>query len=161
VRPLVVFVDAGTEPALNHEAEDFMDQVLTSPGLTLVPPSKKLVWTGRVLSGLVVAFMLFDGAVKLVPIEPVLEAMGRLGYPLDIARHLGVLLLSCTALYVVPRTQLLGAVLLTAYLGGATATHVRIGDPFWFPIVMGVLLWAGVYLREPRLRALLAAPNAH
>jgi hypothetical protein len=138
-----------------------MDQVLTSPSLTLVSPSKKLVWTGRVLTGLVVAFMLFDGAVKLVPIEPVLEAMRRLGYPLEIARHLGVLLLSCTAaLYVIPRTQLLGAVLLTAYLGGATATHVRIGDPFWFPIVMGVLLWAGVYLREPRLRTLLAGPNA-
>jgi hypothetical protein len=137
-----------------------MDHVLTSPGLTLVPPSKKLVWTGRVLTGLVVAFMVFDGAVKLVPIEPVLEAMGRLGYPLGIARYLGVLLLSCTALYAIPRTQLLGAVLLTAYLGGATATHVRIGDPFWFPIVMGVLLWAGVYLREPRLRALLVGPKA-
>ena len=153
-------VNAGTKPAPNHEAEDFMDQVLTSPGLTRVPPSNKLVWTGRVLSWLVVAFMLFDGAVKLVPIEPVLEAMGRLGYPLGIARQLGVLLLCCTALYVVPRTQLLGAVLLTAYLGGATATHVRSGDPFWFPIVMGVLIWAGLGLREPRLRALLAGHDA-
>jgi hypothetical protein len=86
----------------------------------------------------------------------VIEATARLGYPVEIARHLGVVLLASTILYVVPRTQVLGAVLLSAYLGGATATHVRIGDPFWFPIVLGVLLWAGLYLREPRLRALLA-----
>ncbi len=137
-----------------------MDQVLTSPGLTRAPVSKKLVWTGRVLSGSVVAFMLFDGAVKLIPIEPVLEAMRRLGYPVELARHLGVLLLSCTVLYAIPRTRVLGALLLTAYLGGATATHVRIGDPFWFPIIMGVLVWAGLYLREPRLRALMAVPDA-
>jgi hypothetical protein len=129
-----------------------MDQVLTSPSLTVVPFSKKLVWTGRVLTGLVVAFLVFDGAVKLVPIEPVLEALRRRGYPVEIARQLGALLVSCTALYVIPRTRVLGALLLTAYLGGATATHVRIGDPFWFPIVMGVMLWAGLFLREPRLR---------
>jgi hypothetical protein len=132
-----------------------MEQVLISPSLTVAPFSKKLVWTGRVLTGLVVAFLVFDGAVKLVPIEPVLEACRHLGYPVELARHLGVVLLSCTALFVIPRTQWLGALLLTAYLGGATATHVRIGDPFWFPIAMGVLLWAGFYLREPRLRALL------
>jgi len=71
-----------------------------------------------------------------------------------------LLLVTCTVLYVVPRTQVLGALLLTAYLGGATATHVRIGDPFWFPVVMGVILWAGLYLREPRLRALLTTPSA-
>lgn len=133
-----------------------MDQVLTSPGLAVAPFSKKLVWTGRVLTGLVVAFLVFDGGVKLVPIEPVLEALRRLGYPVELARHLGVVLVSCTAVFVIPRTQVLGALLLTAYLGGAAATHARIGDPFWFPIVMGVLLWAGFYLREPRLRALLA-----
>jgi DoxX-like protein len=133
-----------------------MEQVLTSPGLTVAPLSNKLVWTGRALTGLVVAFLLFDGAVKLIPIEPVLEAFRRLGYPVEVARYLGAVLLSCTALYAIPRTQVLGALLLTAYLGGATATHVRVGDPFWFPIVMGVLLWAGLYLREPRLRALIS-----
>jgi hypothetical protein len=113
-----------------------------------------------VLTGLVVAFLLFDGGVKLIPIEPVLEALHRLGYPVELARHLGVVLVSCTALHAIPRTQLLGALLSTAYLGGATATHVRMGDPFWFPIVMGVMLWAGLSLREPRLRALLGAPGA-
>lgn len=137
-----------------------MEQVLTSPSVAVAPVSKNLVWTGRILTALVVAFSVLDGAVKLVPIDPVVEALGRLGYPIELARHLGVLLLSCTALFVIPRTRVLGAVLLTAYLGGATATHVRIGDPFWFPIVMGVLLWAGFYLREPRLRALLAVREA-
>jgi len=137
-----------------------MENVLSSPLSAAAPSSKKLVWAGRVLTGLVVVFLLFDGAIKLVPIAAVIEATQRLGYPVDIARHLGLLLVTCTVLYVVPRTQVLGALLLTAYLGGATATHVRIGDPFWFPVVMGVILWAGLYLREPRLRALLTTPSA-
>ncbi len=122
--------------------------------------SKKLIWTGRALTGLIVAFLLFDGAIKLVPIAAVIEAFPRLGYSVDIARTLGLLLVTCTVLHIVPRTQVLGALLLTAYLGGATATHVRVGEPFWFPVLMGVILWAGLYLREPRLRALLAASPA-
>lgn len=134
-----------------------MDQVLTAPSLAVAPFSKPLVWTGRVLTWLVAAFLVFDGVVKLVPIEPVLEALRHLGYPLELARTLGVVLVACTALFIIPRTRALGAVLLTAYLGGAVATHVRIGDPFWFPIMMGAMLWAGLYLREPRLRALLSA----
>lgn len=117
--------------------------------------SNKWVWTGRVLSGLAIAFLLMDGAMKLVPIAPVLEACRRLGYAAELARPLGVLLCACTIVHVIPRTRVLGALLLTAYLGGATATHVRVGDPFWFPVLMGVILWAGLTLREPRLRALL------
>jgi hypothetical protein len=137
-----------------------MENVLVSPARPAAALSRKLVWTGRVLTGLIVAFLLLDGAMKLVPIDPVIEACVRLGYPTELARHLGVLLVACTILHVVPRTQVLGALLLTAFLGGATATHVRIGDPFWFPIVMGVLLWLGLYLREPRLRALLGTASA-
>ncbi len=137
-----------------------MDPVLTSPGLTVAPLPNKLVWTGRILTGLSVAFLLFDGVVKLSPIEPVVEAFGRLGYPVELAPYLGTVLVACTALHAIPRTQLLGALLLTAYLGGACASHVRIGDPFWFPIVMGLMLWAGLYLREPRLRMLLGTPGA-
>ena len=137
-----------------------MENVLSSPLSAAAPSSKKLVWAGRVLTGLVVVFLLFDGAIKLVPIAAVIEATQRLGYPVDIARHLGLLLVTCTVLHVIPRTQVMGGLLLTAYLGGATATHVRIGDPFWFPVVMGVILWAGLYLREPRLRALLTTPSA-
>ena len=137
-----------------------MENVLVSPVRPAAPLSKKLIWTGRVLTGLVVAFMLFDGIIKLVPITPVIDAFNRLGYDPDIARHLGALLVGCTVLHLLPRTQVLGALLLTAYLGGATTTHVRVGDPFWFPIVLGVILWAGLYLREPRLRTLLATPSA-
>ncbi len=136
-----------------------MENVLVSPAPAAAPVSKKLVWTGRVLTGLVVAFLLFDGAIKLFPVAPVIDAFNRLGYSPDIASQLGVLLLACTVLYAIPRTQVLGALLLTAYLGGATATHVRVGDPFWFPIVMGVIVWAGLYLREPRVRALLASSS--
>jgi hypothetical protein len=136
-----------------------MENVLSSP-LPAAPGAKKLVWAGRALTGLVAAFLLFDGAVKLIPIAPVVEACQRLGYPAGIARHLGLLLIACTALHVIPRTQVLGGLLLTAYLGGATATHVRVGDPFWFPVVFGVIMWAGLYLRSPRLRALLAARSA-
>jgi hypothetical protein len=137
-----------------------MENALLSPTLPAASVAKKLVWTGRVLTGLIVAFLLFDGAIKLVPITAVIEASQRLGYPVDIARHLGLVLVTCSLLHLIPRTQVLGAVLLTAYLGGATATHVRVGDPFWFPIVMGVILWAGLYLRNPRLRALMGTPSA-
>ena len=129
-----------------------MENVLVSPA----PASTKLIWTGRILSGLVVAFLLLDGAMKLVPIAPVLEASARLGWPVELARSLGVLLVASTVLHVIPRTRFVGALLLTAYLGGATATHVRIGDPFWFPILMGVILWAGFTLRDARLRAVLS-----
>lgn len=132
-----------------------MENVLTSP-LSVAPVSKTPVWVGRVLTGLAVAFLLFDGAIKLVPIAAVVEACQRLGYPGNIARHLGLLLIGCTVLHVIPRTQVLGGLLLTAYLGGATATHVRVGDPFWFPVMVGVILWGGLYLREPRLRGFLA-----
>ena len=131
-----------------------MDTTLATPAT--ITPATKSVWTGRVLTGLVVAFLIFDGAVKLVPIGPVIEAFHRLGYDVGIARQLGALLIACTILHVIPRTRVIGALLLTAYLGGATATHVRVGDPFFFPPLMGVILWVGLYLRDARLRALLA-----
>lgn len=123
-------------------------------------PSKKTVWLGRTLSGLVTAFLALDAAMKLVLVAPVVEATERLGYPIATARPLGLVLLATTILSLVPRTQVIGALLVTAYLGGATATHVRVGDPFWFPIAIGVLLWAGLVLRTPRLRAVLSAPSA-
>jgi hypothetical protein len=137
-----------------------MENVLASPVVIAAPVSKKLVWTGRLLSGLVVAFLLLDGAVKLVPLAAVIESSQRLGFPGELARHLGLVLVASTVLHVIPRTQVLGALLVTAYLGGATAIHVRIGQPFWFPVLMGAILWAGLYLRNPRLRGLLAAHAA-
>jgi hypothetical protein len=137
-----------------------MDHVLSSPAPLLTRTSRPLVWTGRVLGGLVIAFLLFDAIAKLMLLAPVVEGTVRVGYPIEVIRPLGVLLATCTILYAIPRTQVLGALLLTAYLGGATATHVRLEQPFWMPIAMGVVLWAALCLRNARVRAILLAPTA-
>ena len=116
---------------------------------------------GWFMSGLVIAFMLFDGGIKLVPLQAVTTASAQLGLPVTdtFARGLGVLGVLCTALYAFPRTAVLGAILLTGYMGGTVATHVRIGNPLFthalFGVYLGLLLWGGLYLRERRLRALL------
>lgn len=121
--------------------------------------STKGVWVGRVLSGLVVLFLIPDGIIKFMKPAPVVEAFSHLGWPLNLANTLGIILLVCTAIYVFPRTSVLGAILLTGYLGGAVATHLRAGDPLFshilFPTYLGVLLWLGLYLRDSRLRALV------
>jgi len=124
-----------------------------------IPPATR--WTGRVLSGLVVLFLLLDAGMKLVPLQPVIDAMQALGFSgADaLARGLGVLLLACTLLYALPRTAPLGALLLTGYLGGAIAVQLRAGNP-WFSHVLfggylGVALWAGLLLRNVALRSLL------
>jgi hypothetical protein len=122
--------------------------------------SKKTIVAGRVLTGLVAAFLLFDAAIKLILIAPVVEATTRLGYAVSTARPLGIVLLVSTLLHLWRRTQIVAALLITAYLGGATATHVRVDDPFWFPVVLGILLWVGLTLRTPRIRTLLSAPSA-
>ena len=122
-------------------------------------PSKKGVWAGRILSGLVVLLLIPDGIIKFVKPAPVVETSAHLGLPLSLANTLGILLLICTAIYVFPRTSVLGAILLTGYLGGAVATHLRVGDPLFshilFPTYLGVLLWLGLYLRDDRLRVLI------
>jgi predicted metal-binding membrane protein len=119
------------------------------------------LWTGRVLSGLAILFFLMDAAIKIPPIQPVIDTMGQLGWPTDAgtARILAALMLGATALYAWQPTSVLGAVLLTAYLGGAVATHARIGSPLLshtlFGVYVGIIAWAGLWLREPRLRALI------
>jgi hypothetical protein len=114
------------------------------------------VWIGRGLSGLVVAFMLFDGIGKIAVEQHVVKAMAELGWPPGQTVALGVLVLVCTAVYVIPRTSILGAILLTGFFGGATAAKVRIEDAsLFFSVVMGVLAWVGLYLRNDRLRALV------
>lgn len=123
--------------------------------------SSGLVWTGRALSGLVVLFLLFDGAIKLVPLQVVIDTVIPLGWPTDPVtwRALGVVLIASALLYAYPRTAFLGAILITAYLGGAVATHVRVGSPLFshilFGVYVGVALWVGLWLRDPRIRALL------
>ena len=121
------------------------------------PISKPALWTGRVISGLLVAFLLFDATIKIMKLAPALEGTVQLGYPAGVVLPPGIVLLACVALYVIPRTSVLGAILLTGYLGGATATQVRVQDPwFLFPVALGVLVWVGLFLRDERLRALLS-----
>jgi hypothetical protein len=119
------------------------------------PRTSRLVWIGRALTGLVVAFLVLDAAGKLIAVAPVLEGTQRLGYSVHLVRPIGLVLLASALLHLVPRTQVLGALLVTAYLGGATATHVRVGEPFWFPVAMGAIFWAAFTLRSTRARALV------
>jgi hypothetical protein len=119
------------------------------------------LWTGRIMSGLVIVFLLVDGAIKLVPLDIVTETSAQLGLPATVAmaRTLGILTIVSTLLYAIPRTSVLGAILLTGYLGGAIATHLRIGSPLFshtlFGLYLGLLVWGGLFLRDVRLRALI------
>jgi hypothetical protein len=123
------------------------------------PVSGKARWAGYTISGIVVAFLLFDGIIKLIPLDIVIETSGQFGIPVHLARPLGILTLVCTILYAVPRTSVLGAILLTGYLGGSVWTHLRIGSPVFshllFGVYLGLMIWGGLYLRDERLRALI------
>ncbi len=124
----------------------------------LRPVSSATLWTGRVLSILPALFLLFDGAMKLVKPAIVVETTVQMGFSESVIFPLGVVLLVCTTLYLVPPTAILGAILLTGYLGGAVATHVLVGHgPFQtlFPVIFGALLWGGLVLRDRRLRSLV------
>ena len=125
------------------------------------PVSTPMRLLGRVLSGLVIVFMLFDGAIKLVPWPVVMQTMEKMGYGSseNFARTLGVITIACTVLYSIPPTSILGAILLTGYLGGAMASHVRIGSPLFthilFGLYLGLMLWGGLWLRDRSLRDLM------
>ena len=115
------------------------------------------IWTGRVSSALAVLFLVFDGVIKVMVLPPVVDSFAQLGYSTELAVGIGVLELLCIAVYVLPRTSVLGAVLLTGYLGGAIASHVRADSELFslgFPIIIGALLWGGLYLRDARVRAI-------
>jgi hypothetical protein len=123
-----------------------------------IPASRLQTLTGRALSGFVALFLLFDGAVKLVPPQAVIDISRQLGYSSDTIFGVGLVLLACLALYLIPQTASLGALLLTAYLGGAVATHVRVGSPLFsvlFPTFVAAMVWGGLLLRKPSLRVLL------
>jgi len=120
------------------------------------PPSPKwMFWTGCVLSALPVLMLLMSASFKFLKPPEVTEGMAKFGYSESVLLPLGIVELTATVLYVVPQTSVLGAILLTGYLGGATATHVRIDDAFHMPIILGVLLWLGLYFRDARIRALV------
>jgi DoxX-like family len=128
-------------------------------GAQTVSISKGTLWAGRVVSAIPVLMLIFASAVpKFLKPAGLLEQFTRLGYPENVLLGLGILELSCTIIYIIPRVSVLGAILLTGYLGGAVATHVRVGDPLFnviTPAVLGALIWGGLYLRDERLRALL------
>ena len=117
------------------------------------------VWTGRVLSSVAVLFLAMDAVMKVLQLPVAIEGTKKVGYPANVVLVLGVIQLVCLAAYLIPRTRVLGAILWTGYLGGAVATHVRIGDPLFthilFPTYVAALLWGGLALRDGRLRAVL------
>jgi hypothetical protein len=121
-----------------------------------VPGSKAMLWTGWVISALVVLGMLMSGIIKLAPPDGMeKEFKEHLGWDFSLALGLAIVEISCAVIYAFPRTAVLGAILLTGYLGGAIATHVRIHEQFIAPAVIGILLWGGLFLRDARLRALI------
>src|SRR5258708_26121230 len=124
--------------------------------------SKASLWKGRVISSVVVLILLFDGITKLLKVQQVVDATIRIGFPVTTIVGIGITLLVCTAIYAIPKTSILGVILLTGYLGGATAAQLRAGSPVFetlFSVIFGVLAWLGLYLLEQRLRALLPLRN--
>ena len=139
-----------------------MSTAVAAPNLTLAKPntSNAARWTGRVLTGIAIAFLAFDAVGKLLVLQPVVEGTQQLGFPVSSIFGIGLALAVCTVLHLVPRTSIFGAVLLTGYLGGAVAANVRVGNPMashtLFPVYFAVILWLGLYLRDSRARALIA-----
>jgi hypothetical protein len=127
-----------------------------------IPPTKvqnpsvsRKIWAGRILSALPVLLMVFTGTFALLKPSIALQGFVHYGYPATALPRIIIVEIACALLYAVPRTSVLGAILLTGYLGGATATHVRVGEPFFLPIIVGVVVWAGLFLRDQRLRVFL------
>jgi len=123
----------------------------------------KTTWTGRILSSIAILFLIMDATMKVLRVPAAVEGTKQLGYPPDVLVTLGIIQLVCIALYLIPRTQVLGAILWTGYLGGAVATHVRVGNPLFshilFPTYVAALLWGGLWLRDQRVRSLIPASN--
>ena len=131
----------------------------TLRGETVIEPaSQRQILSGRILSGLSIAFLLFDAGMKIARVPAAIQGTVQLGYPAETILGIGLVQLVCLALYAAPRTAVVGALLLTGYLGGAVATHVRVGNPLFshilFPTYVAALVWGGLYLRDARLRAL-------
>ena len=118
--------------------------------------SKTALWTGYIMSALPALMLLMSGVMKFMPLnEDAVKGLEHIGWSSNLVAALGIVELVCVLLYILPRTAVLGAILLTGYLGGAIATHVRVGDVFLIQAILGMLLWGGLYLRDPRLRALI------
>jgi hypothetical protein len=142
-RPLAEF-------AVAHEEEKIMQS-----GTQAAPVSKKRLWAGRIISALPVLLMVFTGVFGVLKPAVAVAGFAHFGYPERVFLPICIVEIACAIVYAIPRTSVLGAILLTGYLGGATATHVRVGEPFFFPVIVGVLIWTGLFLRDDRLRALI------
>ena len=144
---------------MRSSIDDSLTVIPMQTATPAAPYPKSRIWAGRIMSGLVVFFLTADSIMKLMHASFVLKEMERLGLPVNLTVPIGIILLTCTILYAVPRTSVLGAILLTGYFGGAVLTHLRAGDPLLshalFPIYMGVVLWGGLFARDKRLRALI------
>jgi hypothetical protein len=120
------------------------------------PASRKMLWAGRIVSALPALLLLLSGVMKVLMLASVVQGFAHFGYPESVIRPIGFIEIACTLVYLIPRTAVLGAILMTGYLGGATATNVRIGDPaFILPALAGVLVWGGLFFRDKRIRALI------
>ena len=124
-------------------------------GMATAQSSKGMVWTGRIISGIVVLFLLFTSAFGLIHKAESIKHFTDYGYPVSAYMPITIVFVSCILLYAIPRTSIFGAILMTGYLGGAVATHVRAGEPYFFPIIVGVLVWLGIFLRDAGLRTLV------
>jgi hypothetical protein len=128
-------------------------------GTRAAPVSNKGLWAGRIMGALAVLFLLFDSLIKVMKLPQAVEGSTALGYPAGVVRGIGIVELICLLIYVIPRTSVLGAILLTGYLGGAVATHVRVGSPLLthilFPIYVALLIWGALFLPDPQLRRLI------
>jgi hypothetical protein len=145
-------------PARAHN-ETVLDIAHHATRVSSPPVSRRRVWTGRILTSVAGLFLFADGVMKLTGIQPVVEAFDQLGYPSSQATIIGLLLLGCLTVHLIPRTSIAGAILLTGYLGGAVAVQARVENPLFgyvlFPVYMGLLIWVGLYLRNPRVRGVL------
>src|SRR5712691_9740100 len=124
-------------------------------GAQAAPISKKMLWAGRIISALPVLLMVFTGVFGLFKPAVAMAGFVHLGYPESVFLPICIVEIACAIIYAIPRTSVLGSILMTGYLGGATATHVRAGEPFFLPVIVGVLVWGGLFLRDGRLRALV------
>jgi hypothetical protein len=128
---------------------------IMQPTIQNAPASATGLWAGRILSGLAVALFIVTGSFALLKPAMATQGFAHYAYPDGVLQRIIATELLCALIYAVPRTSVLGAILLTGYLGGATATHVRVGEPFYLPIIVGIVVWLGLYLRDERLRALI------
>lgn len=124
------------------------------------PASKKMLWAGRMVSALPALLLLASGSAKLMKAAPVIQGFAHFGVPANLIMVIGILEVGSAMVYIIPCTAVLGAILMTGFLGGATFTHVRVGEPWVFPVIAGVLVWAGLYGRDARVRALLPLRNS-